>query len=152
MERFNRTLHGYDPVEVNDFLDNIISQVEKIIEASKQKDVYIESLKKELSTIDDLKARLEHYERMEENLSRTIELVQKTSDQIRVSATKEGELIVENARRNADRIVNNALLKAEQTEREATMLRRNINVFKNKLRDALEQQLEMVNDIEKIDF
>ena len=42
MERFNRTLHGYDPVEVNDFLDNIISQVEKIIEASKQKDVYIE--------------------------------------------------------------------------------------------------------------
>ena len=152
MDRFNRALHGYDPVEVNDFLDNIISQVEKIIEASKQKDVYIESLKKELSTIDDLKARLEHYERMEENLSRTIELVQKTSDQIRVSSTKEGELIVENARRNADRIVNNALLKAEQTEREATMLRRNINVFKNKLRDALEQQLEMVNDIEKIDF
>lgn len=152
MEKFNRTLHGYDPIEVNDFVDNIISQVEKIIEASKQKDIYIENLKKELATIDELKAKLSHYERMEENLSKTIEMVQRTSEQMKLTATREGELIIENARRNADRIVNNALIKAEQVDREAAMLRRNINVFKNKLRDALEQQLEMVNDIEKIDF
>ena len=75
-----------------------------------------------------------------------------TSEQLRLTATKEGELIVENAKRNADRIVNNALLKADDIEREAAMLRRNVNIYKRKLKDNLEQQLEMVNDIEKIDF
>lgn len=152
MDKFNRTLHGYDPVEVNNFLDNIISQVEKIIESSKQKDVYIENLRQQLGEVNSLKAELEHYKRMEDNLNRTIEMAQKTSEQMKETAAKEGELIVENARHHADRIVNNALLKADQTEREAAMLRRNINLFKHKLRDALEQQLEMVNDIEKIDF
>lgn len=152
MDKFNRTLHGYDPVEVNNFLDNIISQVEKIIEASKQKDIYIEELQKQLNEVNNLKAELDHYKRMEENLNKTIEMVQRTSEQLKMTAAKEGELIVENARRHADRIVNNALIKADQTEREAAMLRRNINLFKSKLRDALEQQLEMVNDIEKIDF
>lgn len=152
MEKFNRTLHGYDPTEVNNFFDNIINQVEKIIEASKKKDAHIADLEKQLSEIDNLKAKLEHYERMEQNLNRTIMMAQKTSEQMKITASKEGELIIENAKRNASRIVNNALIKADETEREAAMLRRNINLFKNKLRDVIEQQLEMVNDIEKIDF
>ena len=152
MEKFSHALHGYDPVEVNNFLDNVISQVEKIIAASKQKDVYIANLEKQINNIDNLKAELEHYKRMEENLNKTIEMAQKTSEQMKITAAKEGELIVENAKRHADRIVNNALMKADDTEREAAMLRRNINLFKRKLKDTLEQQLEMVNDIEKIDF
>ena len=32
------------------------------------------------------------------------------------------------------------------------MLKRNVNVFKRKLRGIIEAQLEMVDDIEKVDF
>jgi len=32
------------------------------------------------------------------------------------------------------------------------MLKRNINIFKRRLRSIIEEQLEMVNDIEKVDF
>ena len=38
MEKFNRTLRGYDPEEVNAFLDKIITQVESMISEMNQKD------------------------------------------------------------------------------------------------------------------
>ena len=38
MEKFNRTLRGYDPDEVNHFLDQVIQQVEKIVKENKEKD------------------------------------------------------------------------------------------------------------------
>lgn len=152
MEKFNRTLHGYDPIEVNNFLDSVICQVEKIIASNKQKDIRISELEKQITDFDTVKAKLEQYERMEQTLNKAILMAQKTSEQMKLTASREGDLIIENAKRNANRIVNDALIKADETEREAAMLRRNINVFKRKLRDSLEQQLEMVNDIEKIDF
>ena len=31
MEKFNRTLRGYDPVEVNQFLDQVIKKVENMV-------------------------------------------------------------------------------------------------------------------------
>ena len=31
MEKFNRTLRGYDPDEVNEFLDQVIGKVEKLV-------------------------------------------------------------------------------------------------------------------------
>ena len=74
MEKFSRTLHGYNPKEVNSFLDNIISQVEQIIKASKQKDVYINNLEQQLKELDSLKASIDYYKRMEENLNKTVEL------------------------------------------------------------------------------
>ena len=39
MEKFNRTLRGYDPEEVNAFLDKIINQVEAMVNEMKEKDI-----------------------------------------------------------------------------------------------------------------
>ena len=36
MEKFNRTLRGYDPDEVNKFLDQVIKQVEGMVEEIKE--------------------------------------------------------------------------------------------------------------------
>ena len=38
MYKFNKVSNGYDPKEVNQFLDDIINRVEKIIKKSKNKD------------------------------------------------------------------------------------------------------------------
>ena len=89
---------------------------------------------------------------MEGTLNRAIMMAQKTSDQMKVAAHRESDVILEDAKRNASRIVNEALLRAEKTEQEASQLRRNMAVFKRRLRDVVETQLEMVNDIDKIEF
>ena len=56
------------------------------------------------------------------------------------------------SKKNANRIINEALLRAEKTEDEAATLKRNINIYKRRLKAIIEQQLDMVNDIEKVDF
>ena len=152
MDRFNRTLHGYDPIEVNEFLDKVIVQVEKIVESSKAKDVRIKELEEQIKEVDAIKEKLTRYENMDQTLREAILMAQRTSEQMKLNTIKESELILGDAKRNANRIVNDALIKAETTEREAAMLRRNINIFKRKLKDQLQAQLEMVDDIEKVDF
>ena len=72
MDKFNRTLHGYDPDEVNAFLDQVINHVEKMVSELKLKDSRIKELENELSSKNDMKDKLEQYQRMEETLSKTI--------------------------------------------------------------------------------
>ena len=152
MEKFNRTLRGYDPVEVNAFLDQVIGQVEKMVSEGKLKDAKIRELKNLELENKALREKVMQYERMENTLNKAILMAQKTSEQIKLNAIKESETILEDAKRNASRIVNESLLRAEKTEMEANMLKRNINIFKRRLRSIIEEQLEMVNDIEKVDF
>ena len=152
MEKFNRTLRGYDPAEVNNFLDKVIAQVEDMISESKEKDNKIAELQKLEIENRGLKEKLQQYERMEATLNKTIMMAQKTSEQVRVSTQKESEAILEEAKRNASRIVNEALLRAEKTEQEANMLRRNINIFKRRVRDIVEAQLEVVNEMDQVEL
>jgi cell division initiation protein len=152
MEKFNRTLRGYDPEEVNAFLDQVINQVEKMVAELKSKDQQIASLRYLEKENAALRERLGQYEHMEGTLNRAIMMAQKTSDQMKVAAHRESEVILEDAKKNASRIVNEALLRAEKTEQEASQLRRNMTVFKRRLREVIENQLEMVNDIDQIEF
>ena len=154
-----RTFRNYSPEQIDQFLDQVIKQVEAMIEDNKAKnreialrDKKIEELTKLAESAAVLQGRLNHYERMESTLNRAILMAQKTSDQIKATANRECEIILEDAKRNANRIVNESLLKAEKSEMEAEMLKRNVTIFKRKLRALIEAQLEMVDDIEKVDF
>ena len=152
MEKFNRTLRGYDPEEVNSFLDKVISQVEEMVSEIAQKDARIAELEKVEQENKTLREKLEQHERMEATLNKTIMMAQKTSEQVRMSTQKECETIIEDARRSANRIVNEALLRAEKTEQEANMLRRNINIFKRRVKDIIEAQLEVVNEMDQVEL
>ena len=159
MDKFNRTLRGYDPDEVNKFLDQVIKQVERMIADLKEKDRQIAlkdkkiaELTKMVESTSNMRDKLSQYERMEATLNRAIVMAQKTSDQIKANAHRESEIILEDAKRNASRIVNESLLRAEKTDMETNMIKRNTNVFKRKLKDILESQLELVEDIEKIEM
>lgn len=159
MERFNRTLRGYDPDEVNVFLDKVIGKVETMVSELKKKDEIIAEKNKKIESFSNLmdenknlKEKLAQYERIEGTLNRAIMMAQKTSDQMRLAASKESELVIEEAKKNANRIVNEALLRAEKTEMEANNLRRNINIFKRRIKDIVEAQLEVVEELEKVEL
>lgn len=152
MEKFNRTLRGYDPEEVNRFLDDVIGQVEKMVQEGKEREAKFAELQVIVEENNLLKEKIKQYENLEETMNRAIFMAQKTSDQMRLVAHQEREVLIEEAKRNANRIINEALLKAEKTEFEASMLKRNVNVFKRRLRELVESQLEVVNDIEKIEL
>lgn len=148
MDKFNRALRGYDPEEVNAFLDKVIKQLEIIIASNKQKDKKIVELATLANENEKLKEKIRQYERMEGTLNKAIIMAQKTSDQMRFTAQQESELIISDAKKNANRIVNDALIEAEKTEREVAMLRRNISIFKKKVKGIIESQLEIVDELD----
>ena len=159
MEKITRVMRGYDPDEVNNFLDQVIKRVEKMIadiDAKNKlivdKNDEIRKLKLKLEETTALKEKLEQYERMENTLNRAIIMAQKTSDQLKIAAHHESEIILDDAKKNASRIVNDALIKAEKIENDAEMTKRNINVLKRRLKSIIESQLDIINDIDKLDI
>ncbi len=152
MEKFNRTLRGYDVDEVNAFLDEVIDKVEKMVDEIAHKDEVIKTLSGVAEENKHLLEKIEQYRRTEETMNRAIFMAQKTSDQMRLLAQNEREAIIKEAKKNADRILNEALLKAEKTEHEADMLKRNIVIFKKRIKDIIETQLEVVDQIEVLDL
>ena len=152
MERFSRVMRGYDPEEVNQFLDKIIAQVESIVEESKAKDEQLKAYKNMEAEYKTLKQSKEQYIRMEETLKRTIMMAERTTEQVKLNAYQERDVIVGDAKKNANRIINEALMRSENIQREADSLRRNVVVFKKRLRDVIETQLEVIDDIEKIEL
>lgn len=142
MEKFSTSFSGYRKEEVNKFLDDVIKEVETMLNNMKSKDLEIEKLKSEL----------ERYKNLESTFNRALLLAEDSGQQIRNTARNESQHIIEDARRNADRIINNALIQADSTKRDAERLKRNIITFKRRLRDILETQMNLVDDIDRLDI
>lgn len=152
MEKFSRTVRGYDPDEVNAFLDKVINQVEVMVNEINEKDRKIKELQDEMNEYNGLKDKLEQYERMEGTLNKAILMAQKTSEQMKINAHKESETVIDDAKKNANRIINEALLKAEKIENESNLLKRNTTIFKKRVREIIEAQLEIVDELNEIEI
>ena len=142
MKKFSYEENGYNRSEVNQFISDVIKQTEGIIKKCRVQSEEIEKVKKELS----------HYKSLEENLKTAIIKAEETGDNIKRMAREEHELIVKDAKNNASRIVNEALLRAEKIENQADTLERNMRIFKRKLKVIMEQQMAVVEEIEVLEL
>ena len=82
--------------------------------------------------IEELRKELEHYKNLETTLKSAIMKAEETGDNIKRIAREESEMIVTDAKHNASRIVNEALLKAEKIENNAEILEKidkNIKIY-----------------------
>ena len=140
--RFSIEENGYNKAEVNKLIDDVIVQTEGIIERVKKQSKEIKALKEEL----------EQYKRMEDTLKSSMYKAEVASNNIKKQAIDEGKMIVEDAKRNASRIVNDALIRSEKIELKADTLERNVRIFKKKLKLIVEQQLAVVDEIEELDL
>jgi len=142
MEKFSYEANGYNRNEVNQFVSDVIRETEGIITRVRKQNTEIEELKKEL----------QHYREQENNLKNAIIQADMTSDNIKKMAREERDMIVNDAKHNASRIVNEALLRAEKIELQADTLERNMRIFKKKLKSIMEQQMAIVEEIEILEL
>ena len=142
MKRFTIVNNGYNVDEVNRFIDVVIKRLEKL-----NSDNALMQMK-----ISSLEEQLQKSKKEEVNLGEAIVAAQKTADRIKSLAREESNMIVEEARNNANAIVHEALLTAERTEHEAMILRKNITVYKNRVKNIIKSQLEIAEDLDKYDL
>ncbi len=138
MKKFNTSFSGYSKKEVNDFLAEVIREYEELLNKLKASDQRCLELEKESVK----------YKSLEATFNRAILIAEESTSNIRRAAFDESKLIVEDAKKNASRIVNNALLRAEKIEEESESLRRKVFVFKKRFRNMVEEHLD---EIERFD-
>ncbi len=134
-KEFGKSFRGYDEDEVNEFLDQVIKDYELVIRDKKQ-------LEEQML---DMKERLKHFSTIEETLNKSILIAQEAAEDVKGNAQKEAKLIIKEAEKNADRIINEALIKSRKVTIEFEELKKQSKVFRTRLRMAIETQLEMLS-------
>jgi cell division initiation protein len=150
-KEFKRGFRGYDEDEVNEFLDLVIKEFEILIREKKE-------LEEKVAQSSE---RLGHFTSIEESLSKTIIVAQETADEVKSNAKKEAQLIVKEAEKNADRIINESLAKSRNISIEVDELKKQASIYRARFRTLLQAQLEMLqsddwdkvteNDLEAVD-
>ncbi len=138
MKKFSTSIYGYNKQEVNNFIENIAKEYESILNKLKAQDQEMENLKNNLVK----------YQNLETTLNKTILMAEDTSNQIKKLAREESKGIIDDAKRNASRLVNDALNRCEEIEKDAEALRYRVVNFKRKFKSAIENELEAIEDIE----
>ena len=128
MKKFTTSVNGYNKNEVNDFVSMVIDEYEKLLNKSKEKDQQIAILKN----------KLEHYKGLEDSLNRAIFVAEDSAKELRKTASNEAKLIIEDAKRNASRIVNDSLVKAAETDAQVERLKTQIKIYKARIKQTIE--------------
>ena len=142
MEKFGYEPNGYNKEQVNQFINDVIVQTESIVKKCKEQQKEIEKLKNQLN----------HYQTVETELKKTVIQAEKASEKMKEMAKEEAIMIINDAKNNASRIVNEALLKADKIETKRDVLEKNLQIFKRKLKLVVEQQMAVVEEIDTLEI
>ena len=138
MDNFNQSQMGYDKREVNEFVDYVIKKTEE----------NIDTIKNQNEEIRRLNLELERYKKLESSYQYLNTQTEYTTTEIKRLAEQQADLIIKEAKDNASRIVNDALIKAQKIQNDKELLNKNITICKKKIRNALMEQLDLIEEIE----
>lgn len=132
---FNKkTIGGYNPEEVDTFLDEVGVAYEKLL--------------KEVNNLHDenekLKEQISSEEKMEEKLEKIVLTVQETANEITRQANKEADIIIKKAEIKAKKIENEAKEKIKKEYSNLEALRETRELFKIRFKTMLESHLDML--------
>ncbi len=134
-KEFGRRLRGYDEDEVNEFLDQVIKDYEALIRENKE-------MQNQALTLQE---KLNHFSSIEETLSKTIIVAQEAADDLKSNAKKEAQLILKEAEKNADRIINESLSKSRKVALEVEELKKQASIYRARFRNLVEAQLDLLS-------
>ena len=139
-KRFSKkTLNGYDPEEVDDFLDELTkdySNIYRQVSESERKD-------------DELNSKLENYVKIESTLQNTLLMAQSAADEVRNAAQKQADQIIREAESKSKEITNAIDIQVVEKQRALDDIQKQFDVYKAKMESLLISQLELLKDINK---
>ncbi|MDY6011772.1 DivIVA domain-containing protein [Clostridium sp.] len=138
-KEFKRGLRGYNPDEVDEFLDEVVDNYEELYKENGK-------LKEKLEVLEE---QVSHYAKIEGTIQNTLVLAQNAADQAKEASQKEAEVIIKNANETAQRIVDKAHNDVIQINSEFDRVKQEFIKFRAKFRNFINAQLETFDDLEK---
>lgn len=139
-KEFATKFRGYDPDQVNDYLDIIVAEFETVNNENHR-------IQNELSAARE---KNEYFAQLQDSLNSSIVVAQEAAERLKQNARKEAELIIYEAEREADRIINKASDTAKSIVTESDALRRSSKSYRAKLEQMISQQLNLVTSEEYV--
>ena len=137
-KRFSKTLKGYNVDEVDDFLDQLTIDYEKLYKENAELKDQIEESKKDL----------EHYKNVEHTLQNTLVMAQTTAEDIKKNAQTRAEQIIRDAQSEAKRATEEITKEEFDIRKRTEELKRQFGVYKAKMEALLISQLDLLQDKE----
>ena len=135
-KRFTRTLKGYNVEEVDDFLDQLTLEYEKLYKENAEY----------RNQADKYQKDLEHYRNVEHTLQNTLVMAQTTAEDIKSMAQKQADQIIRDAQNDARKAVDELNKEEFEIRRRLEDLKRQFDVYKAKMEALLISQLELLQD------
>lgn len=134
---FRKTFKGFDPDQVNSFLNMIADEYESLIRNNNELATQLKSTEQ----------KLEQYTKIEKTLNETLLTAQRATDEARVNAQKEAELILKDAQLRAGRYEDDARRRVEAVESDLVALRNQRDSFLARFKSMLRTQLDLLTTI-----
>ena len=137
-KEFKKALRGYDEVEVDAFLDEVIKDFEALYRENT-------ALKEKVQSSVD---RADTVVGMEETLKKTLVVAQESADTLKMNARREGELIIRETEVKAQQIIDEAMQRAQKIVAEHDAVRKDAAVCRARLKTILQAQLDLLESSE----
>ena len=143
---FSTKFRGFDPEEVDEFLDIVVRDYETLVRSNHDKEQQIRNLEERLSYFDEMK----------DSLSQSVLIAQDTAERVKQAATERSHNIIHHAEQESQRLLDEAKYKANEILRQATdnakkvaieteELKNKSRVFHQRLKSTIESQLAIVD-------
>lgn len=139
-KEFKRAFRGYDIDEVDDFLDQVVEDYEKLYKENG-------ALREKLNSLTE---KLEHYTKIEATLQNTLVLAQGAADQAKSNSLKEAELIIKNSNDTAQKIIDQAHTEVVRITGEYEKIKQEFQLFKTKYKNFIQTQLDLLSEIDTV--
>jgi cell division initiation protein len=133
---FKRAMRGYADVEVDEFLDEVADEFERVFKENIDLRERVEALEEQVA----------RYHRMEETLQKTLISAQASADELKQNSSREAQLIVNEAELQARQLVNEAYTERQSIEQATARLRSSEQDFRFKFRQMLQGYLQLIDD------
>lgn len=140
MNNFSYEANGYNKKEVNDFIDNVIVNTEKLVKTCNDYEKNINLLTKELNS----------YKSKEKELGESLIRATEISHTIRENALRERDSMLSSINEEKDKILKDAYQKLQDVELKRLTIIQNIQIYKEKLSFILKEQEKYLREIDII--
>ena len=139
-KKFSKQMvNGYNVDEVDEFLDELTADYEKLYKENK-------SLKE---NTEELHNDVGQYRDIESTLQNTLVIAQKTADDIQNVAKQQAEQIIKDAEYQAKTSVEELNRQIIDKQKEIDELKKQFSVYKDKMESLLISQLELLKDMKE---
>lgn len=137
-QAFKKVMRGYDPIEVDTFMDMMANECEELLKQQKEmRDKVVE-----------LETQLKDYRQIEKTLQQTLLQAQEATSKTYESARREAELIARDAEIKAVKILNQANADLAKLNYEVTQLKAKKESLIGRMRVLLSSELDLLKALD----